>query len=472
MAEPNGPFSFTVQTLDENHQPLSQVGGSANISGKTTIPLALQGIWKIATARFSNETPLMGSPSTITVNVSGYDADNALIIGPEPYSSPIPLYSSDTSGATSLSATSITKPGQTATLTYDGKSYVNVVVSAGIAPSQAYGQQDTLVPALRFAEYPVPSGSVASGQGWLGHLIVNADNTISFDERGPIGHVTMAGQVTESAMPEFYSDLVRGPDDALWAVTRTCYPNCTSQDNNTLARVNADGSLSKLSMFRAYAIGPAIVGSDGNFWMKADPGVPEPQAVQRVTPAGVMALFPLTNGDTGMADPILGSDGNVWTVSSTTLTMHLVRVASDGTMTSYALPSPLCCGFQSNLVSGRDGAIYGLLDGADLARMTTAGAFNKIPIGMVGDTSFGGLVIRNALASGPDGNLWISMGLNHGCNPEVMRVTPSGTYTVLELPITCDTMAGPATNISGFVAGPDGNLWYARGSAVGKIVLQ
>jgi streptogramin lyase len=91
---------------------------------------------------------------------------------------------------------------------------------------------------------------------------------------------------------------------------------------------------------------------------------------------------------------------------------------------------------------------------------------------MVGDTSFGGLVIRNALASGPDGNLWISMGLNHGCNPEVMRVTPSGTYTVLELPITCDTMAGPATNISGFVAGPDGNLWYARGSAVGKIVLQ
>lgn len=474
LAEPNGPLTFTVQTLDANQVALSQVTGTATINGTTTIPLALQGIWKSAGVHLGNETPQIGAPSTIPVTVDAYDADGVLIIGPEPYTSPISLYNSDTSGATSLSATSVTKPGQAIALSYDGHSYVNAVISAGGPHGQSLGLEGVLVPALPISEYPMPSGTVAANHAGVGHLISNADGTLTFVEQGPIGQVTTSGQVTELPMSAFYFDLVRAADKSLWAITHSCTSNCTSQDNNTLSMVNADGSISSLPMFTYYAQGPATLGPDGNFWMRADPGVPQLPVVQRVTPSGAVTDFALPSGLTGISSAnTVGNDGNLWFVGGTTQSVSFVRVTTSGATTAFPIFTNNCCeGLMSDIISGPDGALYAVFDDTDLGRMTTSGTFSQIPISFLAPTAFGGQQIRNAIAQGPDGAIWIAMGLEHGCLPEIERVTPSGGYTVLALPVTCDPVTGTAPEIDGLASGPDGNLWYTRGTSVGKIVLK
>jgi hypothetical protein len=73
------------------------------------------------------------------VTVTAKDASGATIVGPGNYSPAITLTNSDTSGHTSLSATSVTAPGQTITLNYDGSPKVaSLTIGAtvsGLAPS-------------------------------------------------------------------------------------------------------------------------------------------------------------------------------------------------------------------------------------------------------------------------------------------------------------------------------------------------
>jgi streptogramin lyase len=470
----NGPLTYSVKTLDSNGTALSQASGNATIKGVTTVPLAMQGIWKSTTARFSNEHPLMGSPSTITVAVSAYDADGALIIGPEPYSSPISLYDADTSGATSLSKTSVTYPGENVTLTYDGHSYVNAIVATGTPGDPFYGQQDMLVPSIPATEYAVPSGSITATNGGHGRMIVNADNTISFIEQNAhLGRVTMSGTVTETTLPHYYYDIAKGTDGNLWAIAQTG----NAGDNNALERINSDGTVTLMPTFPYYTWGDLTLGSDGNFWAGTGVGTGGPTAgVERVTPAGVETTFTLT-GVTGIGDAVLGSDGNIWFVGSAGYyATEFVSVKPDGTFAQYPAPAADlgCCNGMGNIAAGPDGQLYSVMSQL-VERSTTSGVFSNLPVSPYGQLNFFDYYGQNAnspLGFGPDGALWISGPGNAYCNPQVERITTSGSYAILQLPITCSNLNGPAPGITSFVIGPDGNLWYTRDKYVGKIIPQ
>jgi hypothetical protein len=39
------------------------------------------------------------------------------------------------------------------------------------------------------------------------------------------------------------------------------------------------------------------------------------------------------------------------------------------------------------------------------------------------------------------------------------------------LSVACDPFNGPAPQVNGMTSGPDGDLWYTRGTFVGKVVL-
>lgn len=87
-----------------------------------------------------------------------------------------------------------------------------------------------------------------------------------------------------------------------------------------------------------------------------------------------------------------------------------------------------------------------------------------------------GVPTPNAVAAGPDGNLWFtamdvaSVPGQVGGNPvddAIVRLTPAGVFTVFRLP---HSGSWP----DGVTAGPDGNLWFAEfyGDAVGRVTPQ
>src|SRR5689334_18407534 len=55
-----------------------------------------------------------------------------------------------------------------------------------------------------------------------------------------------------------------------------------------------------------------------------------------------------------------------------------------------------------------------------------------------------------AIAKGPDGNLWVTEVLKH----KIVRITPAGAIT--EFPVPSKTVGV----IQGIAAGPDGNVWF------------
>jgi hypothetical protein len=67
----------------------------------------------------------------------------------------------------------------------------------------------------------------------------------------------------------------------------------------------------------------------------------------------------------------------------------------------------------------------------------------------------------NTITSGPDGNLWFTLGNNY-----IGTITSSGTFTEYTVPTS---NSGP----TGITSGPDGNLWFVEGGAnqIGRVNL-
>jgi hypothetical protein len=465
---PNGAISFTVEALDANGRVLSQGSGTATINGATTVPLSLDGVWKTAVVRLANENPAMGNASTIPITVSAFDPDGALIVGPEPFTSPLPLYNTDTTGATSLSASSVSGPGATVTLNYNGTSFVNASISAAVPFAQSEGAGDTMIPAARTVEYAIPSGSQTWEATLNGKILANPNGTLSFAERTPtdqpaIGTVTTSGSITEtSALTPGFEDIALDAGNNIWGVTNTAQ----------LAQYTGAGAGFVSSAFPDFSSGPLTLGADGNFWMQASGA--SGGTIERVTPAGTATNFPLPAGIENASGGVLAGDGNVWFLTtSASQPTGLVSITTAGAIADYPLPSSFnCCSLATNMALGPDGAIYFLPGLTTLGRVTTSGVFSSMTIAFVTLTSIDGESSKNPMAFGPDGALWISTGgFASSCDPFVERVTTTGAYAYLEIPISCNTLNGPSPSVSAFAIGSDGNLWYTRGSNVGKIVL-
>ena len=453
LPAPNGPIAFTVITYDAGNHPLSQVSGNTSINGYTTVPLSLQGVWQHANARLAKNTLPMGAPSQTQLNVTAYDADGALIIGPEPYSSPIPLNDSDTSGATKLSTTSVTAPGQSVTFSYDGVSYVDANITTGTPFSG-----DTFIPVLRATEYLVPpaAGSNASSNQ---AIFANSDGTLTFLDKGnqAIGRITTTGQINEVILPHFPYAMAKGPDGKPWFIGQM---NSVTE----LARLNDDGTLTEYP-FTDFINGPMALGSDGNFWIAVEQS--GSIGVRRVTPAGVIKNFLIGNEFT-LAYEALGPDGNIWFAAQNQGTWNFVKVDTSGQATTYASP-PTYLTQQpiSNIAWGSDGQLYAIFGGQELTRESTSGVLSQV--GAVNGDTGGG----QAIGFGPDGAIWFSVWTSAPVCPEIGRATVSGQIAYFFLPV-CQQLGGSSTaggQPSAFTIGPDGNLWYTRGSYIGKITV-
>lgn len=89
-----------------------------------------------------------------------------------------------------------------------------------------------------------------------------------------------------------------------------------------------------------------------------------------------------------------------------------------------------------------------------------AGEFTMFDLGPAGEGA-------NAIASGPDGNMWFT----NNANNSIGRITPSGAVTYFAVPATSASASTGGPGLFSIAAGPDGNMWFTEffENLVGKI---
>lgn len=192
-------------------------------------------------------------------------------------------------------------------------------------------------------------------------------------------------------------------------------------------------------------------GPDGNVWFTDSAG----DAIGKITPEGVVTEFPVEapagdviNGITRAADGSL-----VFTESQDSLG----RMTTGGQVTQIPIdPTGQALDqVPTAITTAPDGSIWWVDSGlAAVGELTAGGVVHVYELPMPTQAAFG-LSGLNAIAIGPDGNIWATDSSNQG--DFIDKITASGQITTYSLP--------GGTGPSGIVAGPDGNLWVTEGGS-------
>jgi virginiamycin B lyase len=127
------------------------------------------------------------------------------------------------------------------------------------------------------------------------------------------------------------SNLTTGPDGAVWFVADT------KVDRMTTAGVVTD----QFDVTDAGAVVELITtGSDGNLWFLAQVG----NTLSRLTPSGVLTVYPLLHAASGPSQPITGPDGAIWFTESNRIGRFeppapITTPTTGGTTTSIGPPA-------------------------------------------------------------------------------------------------------------------------------------
>ena len=277
-------------------------------------------------------------------------------------------------------------------------------------------------------EYAVPSAATRPNG-----IAAGPDGNIWFteDTGKRIGRVTPSGAITEFPVLDsgFLGMITAGPDGNLWFA-----------GGANVFRITLDGAVTRFAASgSAYGI---TAGPDGNLWFTDRAG-----KIGRITPAGLVTVFPVPTANSQPFRITAGADGNLWFTEAAT--GKVGRITTAGTITEFALPKagsdPL------GITAGPDGNIWFIeKSNAKIGRITPGGVITEFPIGTSGE----------AIALGPDGNFWFT---DDGGG--IGRMTPAGAVTFFPIP------GGGNSSPVDIAAGPDGNLWFTElnGNKVGKI---
>jgi streptogramin lyase len=287
---------------------------------------------------------------------------------------------------------------------------------------------------------PSPSGSTCSGCGTasLSGIAAGPDGNVWYFDFGRklVGRVTPAGSITQFAAPGTGSGseaIVGAPDGNIWMVARG-----EINGPDWILKVSSAGVVTKYPL--TDGVGPEGItwGPDGNIWFTEFWS----GRVGRMTPAGVVTEFSLpTPNPRGI---VTGPDHNLWIAEGGLQHESIARMTIKGEVTEFPLGSDVNHQLQPyNIVAGPDGNMW-FTEIGHIGRITPTGVITQFPMGSGHDNVFG-------LAGGVDGNVWF---VDATANT-VGRITPTGDIRQYPLP---RRNAGPAA----IAAGPDGRLWFTE----------
>jgi virginiamycin B lyase len=271
----------------------------------------------------------------------------------------------------------------------------------------------------------------------------------SFGQRGaPIATVTRSvtaacptGTITEFPIPlstrvSGPESIVRGPDGNLW------FTQAGGMGEYKIGRITPREVITEIPLPAGGAPQSITSGPDGNLWF-----LENVNQIGRITPGGVVTLFPVAGAGSGPDSITSGPDGNLWFTGI--YGNQIGRITPDGVVTEFPVPIMPGAGGPEAITSGPDGNLWFTEHGAtDIGRITPGGSAILFP----DPTAQGSLA---SIASGPDGNLWFT---EWGAS-QIGQITPAGAVT--EFPM-------PDESVPRFItSGTDGNLWFTDSTPAG-----
>lgn len=405
---PSGNQTFAVSAYDG-----ADGGGNLLASGDIVadlpagkamrVPIVLAGRPISLRVAFRNAHPPAGTAGEFALSVSALDADGNAILGL--YGGTITLRDGDTSGATALSATSLTKSSQRVMLSYDGAPLSQAVVSASTAGAGTASAVFAPSPAI-VAQYDAP----------------------------PL----------KGFLPAGLSDLCIGPDGNIWG---------TAASSGGIMKIAPDGHFTTYKVLGTEPLGISS-GSDGNLWFVEGTNA----KVAKITTRGKITAYAIPVEPSGFSQPAWttrGPDGRTWFLDQGS-PPRAGAVTSGGTITMYPLPQN---SFPEEIVTGPDGNLW-ITDDAfnGVLVMSPGGAIvAKHKMKTAGADPWG-------IAVGPDKNLWVA---EYNVD-KIARITPSGSVREFRVPTAVsgplNVASGPDGNVwfteSGGSIGVAGKIGY------------
>ncbi len=439
----------TGNTLSAGQTTATVVEGRAN-----AVSVTFNGTIASLQVSFDQAYPPVNAPATVTLLVKAYDADGKTIVGPGTYDNPIALSNSDASGATVLSATSITAPSDPPpTIAYNGawiggetaSAIVTASVPANPAVTSAKGE---LIPTPQVVDFRIPT-SVS----YPHDITSGPDGALWFTEgaAGKVGRLTPAGVFSEYPAPGSPWAIASGADGNL-------YFSDVSMLDEAFEQITTAGVVTRTSIKTPQQMHPMysmVLGPDHKLWAPDAYG----NAIAQFTPSGVETAFPIPTRGASAQGIVAGPDGALWFTEYSG--GKIGRITTAGSITEYPV-TPLPGQSVSEplgITNGPDGALWFIdYGGLAIGRITTTGAITEFP------NSFPGRANGMSIVTGPDGAIYFGIGY-----AELGRITPKGTMQTFRIPSFVQT----GSEFSKLTIGPDGNIWYAdtNGNSIGRIVF-
>lgn len=238
-----------------------------------------------------------------------------------------------------------------------------------------------ITPAGDVTEFPLPAGVIRAH-----HIVAGPDGALWFTLQGraALGRMTTDGAFSEKPLPSGFGiagGITRGPDGLLWF---------TSYSGWRIGRLNADSSISEFPVADASVLGAITTGPDGNLWFLET----WYSRVGRMTPVGTVTHFAMpTWTSPSPRDIAADSTGYIW--YTVPLFDIVGRVSVDGAITEYTYDDPI------GITQASDGSMC-FTQGAEhcVTCITSRGAEIHLPLPAD--------AWPRHLATGPDGNLWIT----------------------------------------------------------------
>ena len=289
------------------------------------------------------------------------------------------------------------------------------------------GQQPT-----NWIEFEAKPGAIAVD------ITVGGDGNIWFIGccPGTIGKVTMAGVVTNYALPtdHFAQALVLGPKGDIWFTEGQQY----------LGKITPAGVITEYRIPIPNEVASGItVGPDGNLWFYEQQPAQPPQAmIGRMRPDGrFLAGYPASV----RATLFTGPDGRVWYADADA--QHIDAMNAAGQVTQYC-----CAPFAGQIVTGPDGNLW-FVAAAAVGKITTSGVITEY--------SEPSSLAYTGLAVGRDKHIYLSAS-SSGSPSYVGRVSLTGFTQFFQNPTSFQE--------NSIVRGPDNNLWFAEQPDIGVYV--
>jgi uncharacterized protein (TIGR03437 family) len=300
-------------------------------------------------------------------------------------------------------------------------------------------------------EYPVPT-SASSPAG----ITAGPDGNLWFTESDSnrIATITTSGAITEFAVSTPNAqpwDITVGPDGNLWF---------TEISANQIGRITTSGVITEYPIPTPPTPGipprPNHItsGPDGNLWFT------EPNAgkIGTITPTGLITEY--RAGVTYPTGITAGPDGNLWFTGGA----DIGQISPSGGVTLF----PPVIGIRVDylglnaIVKGSDGNLWAT-GGGIVWRINTGGMASSyfLPADFAPPVA--------ALAVGADGNLWFTSASN-----QIGRLTAAGVFTEYSIPSPAPSMPpSPPGLADGIASGPDGNIWLTEqvGNKIARLVL-